>query len=101
MVHPVPKITRAYSVPQLHPFSWKKGSAGFQPVGAGILPATRTRVGIHGLVMLPRAIRSRQDAGCGGQDGRAPLLSTASFRLMMTVGFRTEPQPRLNCPDRV
>ena len=26
------------------------GSAGFQPVGAGILPATRARVALHGLV---------------------------------------------------
>jgi len=50
-----------------------KGCAGFQPVGAGILPATRTLVALHALVTQPRANRSRQDAGCCGQDGRAPL----------------------------
>ena len=66
------------------------GSAGFQPVGAGILPATRPRVGVHGPVTCPRAIRSRQDAGSCGQDGRAPPLPTASLRLPMNL-----PQPRV------
>jgi hypothetical protein len=47
-----------------------KVSAGFQPVGAGILPATRTRVGVHGSVTPPRAIRSRQ--GCRLLRARSP-----------------------------
>jgi hypothetical protein len=56
-------------------WSWKKGSAGFQPVGAGFQPATWVRESVRALVTNPRAISSRQDADCDGLEARAPLLS--------------------------
>ncbi|MEA3207514.1 MAG: hypothetical protein QOE70_571, partial [Chthoniobacter sp.] len=62
----------------------EKGSAGFQPVGAGILPAPPKGVsGLHrGFRSHPQG--GRLEAGHYGQDGRAPHFQLQSLRFRLT-----------------
>jgi len=53
----------------------EKGSAGFQPAPAGILPGGSARAATRARAATPvhASTGSRQDAGTSDQDGRAPL----------------------------
>ena len=61
----------------------EKGSAGFQPAAAGILPGANGAGTGHRSAARITGTSRRLEAGCYGQDGRAPLLSTASLRLSL------------------
>ena len=55
-----------------------KGSAGFQPVLAGILPASDAPLRMQRAAQEPHRTGQRQDAVADGLEDRAPLFSNDS-----------------------